>query len=77
MAITAHYSAKSSKSGNIIIRTQLVAFRQLQGSHSGVNIGKVFLQVIKEIGCLNKVSLKLHKLSLKSLTLRCTSISFQ
>lgn len=54
MAMTAHYSAKSAD-GHLIARTQLVAFRQLHGSHSGVNIGKVFVQVVKEIGCLNKV----------------------
>ncbi|CAA7268998.1 unnamed protein product [Cyclocybe aegerita] len=57
MAVTVHYAAKSKETGNLLIRTQLVAFRQLYGSHSGINIGKVFLQIIKEIDCLNKLSM--------------------
>ena len=55
MAVTAHYAVFSESSGNLETQTSLVAFRELKGSHSGANIGKVFLQIIKEIGCLNKV----------------------
>lgn len=55
LAITAHYIIKDSN-GNLVLKTQLVAFRRLQGSHTGENLGKVFVQVMKEIGCLHKVS---------------------
>ena len=57
MAVTAHYTTKCSKTGNLILKSQLVAFRHLQGSHTGVNIGKVLVRVIKEVGCLHKVSI--------------------
>jgi hypothetical protein len=57
MAVTAHYCAKSSKTGNLVLRSQLVAFRNLQGSHTGVNIGKVFVRIVKEVNCLHKVAL--------------------
>jgi hypothetical protein len=59
MAITAHYLAKDSISGNLVLRAQLVAFRELEGSHTGRNIAKVFLQVLKEINCLDKASTSL------------------
>jgi hypothetical protein len=56
MAVTAHYCAKASD-GRLVLRSQLVAFRHVQGSHSGANLAKTFISVIKEIGCLNRVSL--------------------
>jgi hypothetical protein len=37
-------------------KTQLVVFRRLEGSNTDDNLGKVFVQVLKEIGCLDKVS---------------------
>jgi hypothetical protein len=55
MAVMAHYLAKDSQ-GNLVIRADLVAFRELHGSHTGVNIAKVFLQVVQEIGALHKVN---------------------
>jgi len=54
MAVTAHYAAKSP-SGHLVLKSQLIAFRHLHGSHTGINIGKVFVQIIKEIGCLHKI----------------------
>ncbi|KAJ7132525.1 hypothetical protein C8R44DRAFT_611868, partial [Mycena epipterygia] len=55
LAITGHYIMEDAN-GNLVLRTQLLAFRRLEGSHTGENIGKVFVQVMKEIGCLRKVS---------------------
>ncbi len=55
MAITAHY-IMCDASGRLVLRTDLVAFRGLDESHTGVNLAKVFLDVMKEIGTLNKVS---------------------
>ncbi|KAJ7780372.1 hypothetical protein B0H14DRAFT_2631148 [Mycena olivaceomarginata] len=43
--------------GNLALKTQLVVFRRLEGSHAGDNLGKVFVQVLKEIGCLHKISM--------------------
>lgn len=64
MAITAHYAAKSA-AGHLVIRSRLIAFRHLEGSHTGFNIGNVFVQVLKEIGCLRRVRSSIyHKLPL-------------
>jgi len=46
-----------SPSGHLVLKSQLIAFRNFHGSHTGVNIGKVFVQIIKEIGCLHKISM--------------------
>ncbi len=56
MAITAHYMMRLSN-GRLVLRSDLVAFRGLDESHTGVNIAKVFLQVVEEIGCINKIRL--------------------
>lgn len=55
MAVTAHYMIKSS-SGKHLLRSRLVAFRHIQGSHTGVNIGKTFVRILKEVNCTHKVS---------------------
>ncbi|KAJ2918846.1 hypothetical protein MD484_g1605, partial [Candolleomyces efflorescens] len=55
MAVTAHYLVKSA-SGHLTLRSRLVAFRHIQGSHAGANIGRVFVNILKEINCLHKVS---------------------
>ncbi|KAJ7481754.1 hypothetical protein FB451DRAFT_1394382 [Mycena latifolia] len=55
MAISLHYTAKDVKS--LALKSQLVAFRQLEGSHTGENVGKIFVQVLKDDGCLHKMSM--------------------
>lgn len=62
MAVTAHYLAHSpTPAGSLLtLQTRLVAFRILYGSHTGANIGKVFLKILEEINCLHKVYL-FHK----------------
>lgn len=71
MAVTAHYCAKSSKTGNLLLKSQLVAFRNLRGSHTGINIGKEFVRIVKEIGCLHKVCHLLFKFSANSANSLC------
>ncbi|KAF7330238.1 putative AC transposase [Mycena venus] len=56
LAITAHYIVKDAN-GRLVLKTRLVAFRRLEGSHTGENIGKIFVQVVKEIGCLHKIGM--------------------
>lgn len=58
LAITAHYIVKDAN-GHLVLKTRLVAFRRMEGSHTGQNIGQLFVQVLKEIGCLHKVSREL------------------
>lgn len=54
MAVTAHFIARSI-SDVLTLETRLVAFQPLHGSHTGVNLAKEFLTVLKETECLNKV----------------------
>lgn len=42
--------------GDLILKSELLGFRKLDGSHSGVNMGRVFVKVLKEVGILHKVS---------------------
>ena len=53
--MTAHFCARSQRTGNLVIHSHLVTFHHVRGSHSGVNIRWVFVRVLKEIGCLDKV----------------------
>ena len=53
MAVTAHYASRTGK--HLYVRSDLVAFRYIDGSHSGANIGKEFVCILEEIGCLQKV----------------------
>lgn len=55
MAITAHYMIEASD-GSLRLRSTLIAFRRLQGSHDGENLAKVFMQVLKEVGATERVS---------------------
>ncbi|KAJ6475550.1 hypothetical protein C8R45DRAFT_1102828 [Mycena sanguinolenta] len=56
LAFAAHYIVRDA-SGYLVLKTPLVAFRRMEGSHTSENIGKVFVQVLKEIGCLHKVGM--------------------
>lgn len=56
MAITAHYMVRD-KNGLLMLKSQLIAFRHMEGSHSGANIADVFLKVIDELGIAHKVCL--------------------
>jgi len=56
MAITAHYMTRHLKNGSLILRSKLIAFRHMEGSHSGGNIADNFLKVIDELGIAHKVS---------------------
>lgn len=55
LGVTAHYLARLPSSGEIVLKSELIAFRKLDGAHSGVNMGKVFVQILKEVEILHKV----------------------
>jgi len=54
MAITAHFMTTNLK-GDLQMNAKLVAFQHIKGSHSGKNIAKVFFEILKSLGILNKV----------------------
>jgi hypothetical protein len=57
MAVTAHFCAYSSDGKRLVIKSQLVAFRHVSGTHDGVNLAKVFVAILKDLGALNKVGM--------------------
>jgi hypothetical protein len=56
MAVTAHFCAYSSDGKRLVIKSRLVAFRHVSGMHDGVNLAKVFVAILKDLGALNKVT---------------------
>ena len=49
MAITAHYMVRDNK-GNDTMRSALVGFRHVTGSHDGKKIAATFVEVLRQIG---------------------------
>lgn len=54
MAVTAHYSIEDEH-GNLLTRSRLVAFRHVPGTHSGPRLAEHLLEILKELGIVNKV----------------------
>lgn len=55
MAITAHYIMRDARTGRLELRSDLVAFRALDKSHTGAYLASEFIEVLKEIKCMGKV----------------------
>ncbi|RDB20127.1 putative AC transposase [Hypsizygus marmoreus] len=56
MAVTAHWCFEAAD-GDVKMRSRLVAFRHVSGSHDGVNLAKVFVGILKELGICNKIGM--------------------
>ncbi|KAG1742873.1 hypothetical protein EDB19DRAFT_1633716 [Suillus lakei] len=54
MAVTAHFMMQDD-AGQLVLKSHLIAFRYIEGSHSGANLGKCFVQIIDEMQFLHKV----------------------
>ena len=54
MVVTVHFMAKGLESDDKMV-FKLVAFRLVTGTHSGANIAKIFLKILKELNVLHKV----------------------
>jgi hypothetical protein len=54
MAVTAHYVLPVC--GRLIMRSRLVAFQHVVGSHTGENIAGIFITILRELRLLRKVS---------------------
>jgi hypothetical protein len=55
MAVTVHYCYEDD-AGKLCLRAELVAFRHIRGEHSGENLAKYFVDILKELGLQNRVS---------------------
>jgi len=54
MAITAHYMLHSEK-GQLIYKTALIAFRYIEGSHSGEHLSQEYLRITDALEISQKV----------------------
>ncbi|KAF5358783.1 hypothetical protein D9758_008530 [Tetrapyrgos nigripes] len=55
MAVTAHYMIQ--KDGHLVMKSRLVAFRHVEGSHDGLNMATYFFTVLKELGITNRIGM--------------------
>ncbi|KAF5383852.1 hypothetical protein D9615_003798 [Tricholomella constricta] len=55
MAVTAHFYIREN--GRLVLRTYLVAFRHVSGSHSGVNLANALIGILDELGVAYKLAL--------------------
>lgn len=53
MAITAHYFV--NQSGRLTLQSRLIAFRILHGSHTGLHMADLCMNVLEEFEITNKV----------------------
>jgi hypothetical protein len=57
MSITAHYCVDSyGTKKELAMKSSLIAFRYVRGSHSGKRMAQEFLDVVKELSLEKKVS---------------------
>jgi len=54
MAVTAHWVAKG-RTNQLELRSALIAFREVDGSHSGENLGQVLFEIIQDVGIAHRV----------------------
>ena len=55
MAITAHYMLRDDK-GQLVYKTSLIAFRYIEGSHSGEHLGQEYLKITDALEITHKVA---------------------
>lgn len=56
LGVTAHYIVREAGSGRLLLRSGLLAFRHIKGSHTGENLAKILFGIIHEMGIVNRVS---------------------
>jgi len=55
LGATAHFIVRNVPDGQLILRSGLLAFRHIQGSHTGKNLAHVLYTIIKDAGIEQKV----------------------
>ena len=54
MGVTAHYIVRDH--GNLLLRSGLLAFRHIKGSHTGENLARILFGIIREMEITHRVS---------------------
>lgn len=57
LAITAHWIAKVEGTTALELKSALIAFQRIHGTHDGVSLSKVILELLDRAGVTVKVSL--------------------
>ena len=55
LGATAHFIVRDVPNGQLILRSGLLAFRHIQGSHTGANLARVLYTIIKNASIERKV----------------------
>ena len=55
LGVTAHYIAREAGSSRLLLRSGLLAFRHIRGSHTGDNLANILFGIIDEMGIMNRV----------------------
>ena len=56
LGVTAHYIVREPGTGRLILRSGLLAFRHIRGSHTGENLSKVLFEIVCEMEIANRVN---------------------
>ena len=57
LGVTAHFIVRDTSDGGLIMRSGLLAFRRIRGSHTGENIANVLYDIITDAGIEQRVCL--------------------
>ena len=55
MVVTAHYMSRARTDGQLEYRCGLIAFKYIEGAHSGVNLAMHFFKLVDSLGVAHKV----------------------
>ena len=55
LGATAHPTVRGASDNQLILRSGLLAFRNIKGSHTGENLARVFYKIIKDAGVEQRV----------------------
>jgi hypothetical protein len=55
LALTTHFIVREN--GRLVLRNRLLAFRIVEGSHTGENLARIIFAILKDAGLLGKVCL--------------------
>ena len=66
MGVTAHYAVLSDTGDELQIKAALIAFRHVEGEHTGDNLGRVLYGILKSLKLTNKVIFRVKGIDARS-----------